>query len=173
MRLKLLTLLILTIAMIFFSGCSFKNQTNEQNNQIIGGNELAGNDNKVAIISLLFSNDEVDLTELKIIYSDSPEHISQNGDMRVEVVDRNDAVISSSLFWNPRKVLTEDEFILLDEASITITTRLSFNETFINLYDESNNLKLQIDMNQYINNFCTFADGRCDPDCPARGDVDC
>ncbi len=129
--------------------------------------------NKVAIISLLFSNDEVDLTELKIIYSDSPEHISQNGDMNITLIDEGNTTLDSFLFWDPRIVITENESVLLDESNTTIITPLSFNESLIRFYNGSNNLKLQIDMNQYINNFCTFADGRCDPDCSLSIDPDC
>ncbi len=128
---------------------------------------------RTALLSLIFENEAITITQIRIIYNNAPEHVALSGDLNLTTLDAENNPITSFLFWDPRIILTENESVYLPEGNTTISVPLSFSETFLNIYNASGDLKLRINMTEQINNFCAYQDGFCDAACPNGIDLDC
>ena len=128
---------------------------------------------RVAVIDLLFSDEIINMTGIKIIYNQAPEHISLSGDLNLKTLDFEYNTITSFQFWDPRIIITENESVYLPEGNTSVNVPLSFEEEFIDVYNASGSLKLRINLTEHINNFCAYQDGFCDASCPNGIDLDC
>ena len=149
------------------------NQYPAQSYLKVSAPEDNASEGKIAVISLSFDDENINLTGLRVIYNKAPELLSQNGDLNLTAVNRDGTIADGFLFWDPRRISIENESVMLNESNTTIVIPLSFDEDYVSIYNSSNDLKIRIDLTPYFIDFCRFGDGVCDLDCEEFKDIDC
>ena len=136
--------------------------------------EYIGENKKAIILDLYFKNEKVSLTDVAMSYNGAPEYFLRSGDINIKVL-KNNRVIKDIIVWDPRIILTEEEAIFLNESSLSIALAVELDEEYVNIYNQTNDLLLSINLSSYFKDFCSFQDGICDLDCVEKvgADSDC
>ena len=127
-------------------------------------------DKKVIILDLGFKNNNVNLSEVKIIYNEAPDYVGDAGDLTFKII-KNGSIVKEIKIWDPRLIITEENSFYLDGGNLSVSLEVQLDEEFIEIYNQTDNLILSINLSEYFNEFCLFKDGKCDGDCK-RKDID-